>query len=295
MLALLCATTCLTVGMIAWLVFGRRLDPVRQRFDRFATAGAPNNDLRGHAPTKMPRGWDIFLIQAGVEWTPMQTLFVGAIYAAVGYLIGGLAELALPGAVAGVIALFIRLRTAQSRRLAKMAEQLPNALMLMASALKSGLGFQQALQFVAKEGTEPLAPEFGRFANDLAMGSTMDEALVRLQARLGSVDGEMLACALLIQRQTGGNMSEILLNLHHTIRDRQQVQGQVRTLTAQGRMSGFILTGLPVAIAGALYVLNRDYLMMLAIDPRGRMMGLAAIVGMVVGGLMIRKIVTITL
>jgi tight adherence protein B len=187
------------------------------------------------------------------------------------------------------------LKSGQAKRTRQMAGQLPDALMLMASGLKGGLGFQQALQLVAAEGPTPLGPELGRLAQDLALGLPLDEALIRLEARLGSTDGEMLASALLVQRQTGGNLSEILLNLHDTIRDRQMIQGQVNTLTAQGKLSGIVLTAIPVCIGIAFYVLNRDYLMVLVTDPRGRLMSLGASVLFVAGVFVIRRIVSITL
>jgi tight adherence protein B len=189
----------------------------------------------------------------------------------------------------------VRLRARQARRIQKMSEQLPDALMLMVSALKSGLGTQQSLAWVANEGAEPLSTEFGRLSSDIQLGLSMEEALVRLQTRLGSTDGEMLAAALLVQRQTGGNLSEVLLNLHQTVRDRQAVQGQVRTLTSQGKLTGLILILLPFGVALALYLMNRAYLMPLVNDPRGQSALGACAVMMTLAALWIRRISHITL
>jgi tight adherence protein B len=220
---------------------------------------------------------------------------VVALYALIGLAIGLRLDMPLPGALLGVFALYMRLKARQVRRLRQLSEQLPDALMLMVSALKSGLGMQQAIHWVATEGAAPLSTEFGRLSSDLSLGLSLEEALVRFQTRLGTTDGEMLAAALLVQRQTGGNLSEVLLNLHQTVRDRQAVAGQVSTLTAQGKMTGVILTLLPFGMAGALYAVNRPYLMALVADPRGQnALGVCAVM-MTLAAVWIRRITRITL
>lgn len=289
----------LTAASAAWLVATRE-SALDARLLRYAYAGAAaGKALPGAKPgtpaVRLPRAWEAFLQRAGIDWTWSQALVVVLIYALIG-LAGGLRlGLPLPGALLGVTVLYARLRTRQVRRLRLMAEQLPDALMLMVSALKSGLGMQQAIHWVATEGAEPLSAEFGRLANDMQLGLSLEEALVRFQTRLGTTDGEMLAAALLVQRQTGGNLSEVLLNLHQTVRDRQAVAGQVSALTAQGKMTGMILTGLPFAIGAALYVLNRAYVAVLATDPRGQMALGACAVMMAFAGLWIRRVSHITL
>jgi tight adherence protein B len=230
-----------------------------------------------------------------VDWTAAQALVVVAVYALIGLCVGLWVSQPPAGVAMGVLVLYVQLRARQVRRTRQMAEQLPDALMLMVSALKSGLGMQQALHWVATQGAQPLADEIGRLSSDMSLGLSLDEALVRLQTRLGSTDGEMLAAALLVQRQTGGNLSEVLLNLHQTVRDRQAVSGQIRALTAQGKMTGVILTLLPFGVGGALYLINRPYLMVLVNDPRGQAALGGCMAMMVLAAVSIRRICHITL
>ena len=297
LLPLLLTLAFVTVAALVWAVMGTSGSAVGGRFMRYAN-GAGTVESTGFTPKsniKMPRAWEAFLARSGVDWTFSQLIVVIAVHAAIGAIAASFISLPLLGVPVGVGFLYVRLLIGQKKRVEKMAQQLPDALMLMASALKSGLGFQQALQMVGQEGAAPLSHEFSRFATDLSLGLPIEEALVRLQTRLGSIDGEMLASALLVQRQTGGNLSEILKNLHDTIRDRQQVIGQVNTLTAMGRMSGVILTAIPFFLAGAIYTMNRDYVMVLLTDPRGQMMVGASFAMLLAGAFVIRRIVDIKL
>lgn len=293
MLPVLSLFVSLTVTFLVWSVLTMRLGATtRARWMRYTVT--PNVEAVGLGPTgRLPKNWEAFFARAGLEWGVRQAAIAVGVAAFLGLLLGFVVGLPLAGPPVGVAALYFWLRMQQKRRVRTMAAQLPNALMLMANAIKSGLGFQQALQIVGDEGAAPLAPEFVRLGQDLALGLSMEDALMRLQTRLGSIDGEILASALLVQRQTGGNMSEILQNLHGTIRDRQTVMGQVRTLTAQGRLSGVVLTLIPVFIGGALYMLNRPYLMVLVRDPRGEMLSGVALGLMLIGVFWIRKIVDI--
>lgn len=295
--ALLLFGAFLTTVAMVWVFTGRR-SAYAERLEQVAVSGGPAIAMDVGGPSqkfRLPRRWETFLARSGVEWTGGQAIFVAGVYALLGTAAGSLIQLPILGFAGGLAALYVKLKIDQGKRTNKLAEQLPDALMLMATAIKSGLGFQQALQMVADEGAAPISEEFRRFASDLALGLPMDEALLRMQARMASVDAEMLASALLVQRQTGGNLSEILINLHHTIRDRQNVIGQVRTMTAQGRLSGIVLTALPVVLGVAVYTMNPAYMRVLFIDPRGQMMVAVMVVLMIIGGLAIRKIANITL
>lgn len=296
--SIILALSFISVALFAFVAFQPLTSRTESRLRAMVGAGGPAVVLEDMAPKQnfqLPRAWQAYLARAGKEWTASQFMFVAFAHLVGGAALGASQGFALPGAAAGLILLFVRLRVAQGRRQLKMTSQLPLALMLIATSLRSGLGFQQALQLVGREGPQPLSGEFSRFADELAMGLSIEEALARLQLRLNSIEGEMLAAAILVQRQTGGNLSEILLNLHDTIRDRQAVMGQIRTLTAMGRLSGWILTAIPVLLALAFYFLNRDYVMTLVTDPRGQYMAGAATCLMIAGGLMIRRIVQITL
>lgn len=283
-----------SIGAAVWALLTTGEAAHAGRVARYAgqTAGVAG---RPGAPLRLPRRWETWLARAGVEWSAPKAIAVAGLHMATGALVTLRLGSPVAGAALGLLALYLRLRIGQGQRMRALTAQLPEAIMLLASAIRSGLGFQQALKLVADEGAQPIGGEMRRFGNDLAMGLPMDEALARLQARFGSTDAEMLASALSVQHQTGGNLTEILHNLHATIRDRQQVEGQVRTLTAQGRLSGYILTGLPVAIGLAFFAINKGYLMILFTDPRGRLLLGAALVSATIGALVIRRIVDIRL
>ena len=186
---------------------------------------------------------------------------------------------------------WLRLTGAHRRRRSR--EQLPLALMLIATALRSGLGLVQALQLVGREGPREIARDFARVADDLALGLDLEQAIERLRVRLGSTEADMFATAVLVQRQTGGNLAELLAGLHDAIRERQQLAAQVRTLTAMGRMSGAILSLLPVVLVFLISLANAQYLSPLLADPRGRVMSMLA-AGFMLGGVAaIRRIVRV--
>jgi tight adherence protein B len=294
MTAVIYAVFAASVGAFVWALLSPAGLAHAGRVALYAGQVAPAPE-RPRAAMRLPRRWALWLGRAGLDWSAGRALAMLGLYAGLGAVLGSPFGLALPGLVLGAAALGLRVRVGQARRTQLLTSQLPEAIMLLASAIRSGLGFQQALKLVADQGAQPIGGEMQRFGNDLAMGLPIDEALARLQARFGSTDAEMLASALLVQHQTGGNLTEILHNLHATIRDRQHVVGQVRTLTAQGRLSGYILTGLPVAIALAFFLINRDYLMLLIDDPRGRLLLAGAIVSTAFGALAIRRIVDIRL
>ncbi|HEY9766816.1 MAG TPA: type II secretion system F family protein [Chroococcales cyanobacterium] len=172
-------------------------------------------------------------------------------------------------------------------------EQLPNSLMLITNALRAGNGFLQALQIVATQMPPPISIQFSHTIQDINWGLTVEAALVRLQQRVGTVDFELAISAILIQRETGGNLAEILTNIHDTIRDRIRMQGEVQALTAQGRLSGWVLSILPSGVGLLFYVLNPAYISLLFTDPRGQMVVGAAIFSQIIGIFAIRRIVTI--
>jgi tight adherence protein B len=139
----------------------------------------------------------------------------------------------------------------------------------------------------------PIGTAFGHTLQEINYGLPVDTALDRLQESFGGIDMALVTSAILVQRETGGNLAEILSNLHQTIRDRQTVQGEMRALTAQGRMSGWVLSLLPAGIGGLFFLLNRGYIMTLFTDPRGQLLVGGAVCLTVIGMLAIRKIVDV--
>lgn len=291
---LLAASAFVTTSAVAWAVLAPRSSAIATRAARYAgeaRVAAPE----AAAPSKPTRleAIEARLQRAGLGWTAGQAGVALAFHALAGLCLGAIAGVPLVGLVIGAVMFHVRLKQAQTRRTRRMHEQLPDALMLMASAIKSGLGLQQALQLVADETPSPLAEEFQRLAGDMAIGLSLEDALARFQDQLASADAEMLVAALLVQRQTGGNLSDVLFTLHNTIRDRQALADQVRTLTAQGRLSGVVLGLMPVGMAAGLAVIHPTYLSVLVTDPRGQLMAGGAMALMVMAMLWIRQIIRI--
>jgi tight adherence protein B len=185
--------------------------------------------------------------------------------------------------------LFLRRR----KRLKVFATQLPDALDMLARALRSGQSLGAGFSMVSGEVPAPLGKEFGRVFEEQNLGIPLEEALDGMTERVPNLDLKFFATALILQRQTGGDLAEILDKIGGLIRERFQIWGQVQALTGEGRLSGVVLMGLPLVLFLALYKLNPDYVMVLFTDPMGKKMLAAAVVLMFLGALMIRKIVNI--
>ncbi len=193
----------------------------------------------------------------------------------------------------GFIAPVIFLKIKKQQKVTRFNGQIGDALILISNSLKAGYGFMQAMDMVAREMNPPIQMEFARVIQEINLGITTEEALLRLTERVESQDLDLVVTAMLIQRQTGGNLSEILDNISHTIRERIRIKGEIKSLTAQGRLSGFIIGGLPVAIGLFLLVINPKYIMQLFTDPRGKFLIIYAVVAEVIAILIIKKIIAI--
>ncbi|MNY35115.1 Bacterial type II secretion system protein F domain protein [compost metagenome] len=196
-------------------------------------------------------------------------------------------------AVVGAAVPFLQLAQKRSKVMKALNEQLPDALMLVINGLRAGNSFIQALQIVSKQMSGAIAQEFATTVSEINWGLPIETALSNLAERIGTVDIELVVAAMIVQRETGGNLSEILNNIHDTIRDRIKVSGEVQAMTAQGRMSGIVLTCLPAGIAVLFYLISPDYIKMLFIDPRGHLLIGGAIVSQLLGVYFINKIVDI--
>jgi tight adherence protein B len=199
----------------------------------------------------------------------------------------------LIGAAAGAVVPYVQVRRKGQAHQKALNEHLPDALMLMVNALRAGNSLTQAMHVVSQQMPAPINAAFAQSLQEINFGLPIDEALHRLEARFGGIDMALATAAINIQRETGGNLAEILDNIHNTIRDRQTVQGEMRALTAQGRLSGWVLSLLPVGIGGLFFLLNRKYILTLFIDPRGHMLIGGAVVLTIIGMLAIRKIVNV--
>jgi len=178
-------------------------------------------------------------------------------------------------------------------RMAKFEEQLPDAIDLMTRAIRAGHPLNAGFQMVADEAAEPTAGEFRRVFEEQRFGLPFDDAIYGLADRVPIVDTRIMATAMLVQREVGGNLAEVLGNLAHVIRERFKIRRQLRVITAQGRLSGYVLAALPIFVGLAIFLLNREYATLLFTHPMGKLMLVIAVVMQVTGYLWIRKIVNI--
>jgi tight adherence protein B len=166
-------------------------------------------------------------------------------------------------------------------------------LQMLASGLRAGFGLLQALEASGEQLPDPLSVEIRRTLRDTAMGASVEQALGALNERVGSPDFDIVITAILIQRSVGGNLAEILDNVASTMRERERIRGEIRTLTSQQRMTGYVIGGIPVGLLGIFYLINPSFTGLLFTDPLGRMMFGAGVVSEFIGFMVIRKIVNI--
>jgi len=168
--------------------------------------------------------------------------------------------LAWLGIVAGYLIPRIAVKRAKLKRLKKFNEQIGDALIVMSNSLRAGFSFIQAMEMVAKEMPPPISDEFSRTLREMNLGTPTEEALNGISNRIESDDLDLVMTAVMIQRQVGGNLAEVLDSISHTIRERIKIKGEIKTLTAQGRISGMVVGFLPIAIGLILAVINPAYI-----------------------------------
>jgi tight adherence protein B len=240
---------------------------------------------------------DRLLEQSGLSWNVSQ--LIGITAAAFLLVLIGTSFLSLPlllrlAAGFGAASLpTLYVLHAKQTRLSRIEEQLPDALDLMGRALRAGHAFPTALQMVGDEMSAPIAAEFAIAFDEVNFGVAMQDALVNLATRVPSIDLRYFVIAVLIQRETGGNLSELLGNISSIVRDRIKLLGHVRALSAEGKLSAWILGLLPFGAAGLMQVTNPDFLSVLYTDPFGRKMIAGALLMMFFGVLAMRKIIRI--
>jgi tight adherence protein B len=201
--------------------------------------------------------------------------------------------LAIPVGVVGAALPLLYARHRKFKRVRQFESQFPDALDMLNRALRAGLALNGAIQIVADESPDPVAKEFRVLFEENRLGLDMKEALKKLAGRVDSTELRLFVTAVILQRETGGNLAEILERAAEIIRDRFRILGDIRTLTAQARLSGFILTVLPIVMACLIYFLAPGYLKGLVVDPVGRVLIVAAVSLQVIGFLIIRRIINI--
>jgi tight adherence protein B len=197
------------------------------------------------------------------------------------------------GAAVGFALPFVVLRQKRVSRLHKFEEQFPEALDLIARALKAGHAFASGLKMAADELEDPVGPEFRKTFDEQNFGLPLKDALENLTRRVPLLDVKFFSTAVLIQRDTGGNLAEILENLAHVVRERFKILRQVRVYTAHGRFTGYVLLALPIGLAVALSFINPDHMNLLFRERMGQMMLIGAAVMQTIGYIWIRQVIKI--
>lgn len=197
------------------------------------------------------------------------------------------------GGVLGFAVPFLVLNIKRTRRMRVFEEQFPEALDLISRALKAGHAFATGLKMAADEMQDPVGPEFRKTFDEQNFGLPLKDALQNMTERVPSLDVRFFATAVLIQRETGGNLSEILENLAHVVRERFKILRQVRVYTAHGRLTGYVLLALPAFLAVALMFINPEHMQLLFREHMGHVMLVLAIVMQMVGYFWIKQVVKI--
>jgi tight adherence protein B len=313
LVAALVAIAVFLYGVISYLhaSHGREARRVRSRLDTLTTkalaqseASLIKDDSLAHTPwaerllASTPRAARLktLIAQAGLAWTAEMFFAATAVAFLVGFLVTILLApwplALLMGAASSFVPLGYLCRQ-RSRRMQLFETQFPESLDLISRALRAGHAFGSGLKVAAEEGPEPLASEFRLATEEINLGLSATQALLNLGERVPFADMRFFVTAVLIQRETGGNLTEILDNISKLIRERMRLFATVRVLSAEGRLSAYILVGLPIFTAAAISVLNPGYLNVLFTDETGNRVLMGVIITMLLGIAWIRRIIRI--
>jgi len=196
------------------------------------------------------------------------------------------------GAILGAIP-FYYVCSKKKRRMNKLESQLPDGLELIGRALRAGHAFSSGLRLAADEFDDPLGTEFGKTLDEINFGVSVPEALKNLAGRVDSQDLRYFIVSVIIQREAGGNLAEIMDKIGHIIRERFKLRGKIRVLSAEGRMTAIILAALPFFVIIALHFMNPNYIHTLLTEPSGKIISAVAAFMMVVGILVMKKLIRI--
>jgi tight adherence protein B len=237
------------------------------------------------------------LEQANVAWSAAHTLVnltaIASVLLAVLLVLQFSLVVALGATLAVYVLPILYLSRRRNKRMKKLTEQLPDVFELLGQALRAGNSLASAMQVVAKELPDPAGTEFGRVFHEQNLGLKIEDALRNMADRVNVLDVRFFVTAVLIQRQVGGDLAEVLDKISSVIRERIQLYGTIQALTAEGRLSGYVLLALPVLVFFVLMYVNPDYMGLLLTDPTGKMMLTTAIVMQLMGWALIKKIVNI--
>ena len=241
---------------------------------------------------------DQSILQAGLEWTVDRVLLACLVLGMAGWLaaVAFAHQRLLTGAIVAIalgIAPMALVYYKRAKRLGRIEQQLPDALDLMTRALKAGHAFSAAVKMASEELADPVAGEFRLLHDEINFGVSMQQALTHLSERIPLTDVRYFVVAVLIQRESGGNLTELLANLSRLIRERAKLLARVKVLSSEGRMSAWILALLPFLLGGALYLANPKFMGPMVTDPLGIAMTQYLLLMMLCGILILRKLIRI--
>lgn len=288
----------------------RRLSRRMQAVSAGGGTGSAAQVLKGTRMSKVPgldrwmsgsrrmQALQCYLVQADVSWTVSELMLASAVLGLLGAGAGsasplpGLLPVLGPGMLLAALPwMFVTLLHA--RRLAKIQRQLPDALDFLIRALRSGQAFTSALSMAGEELPDPIAVEFRAAHDEITFGTSVEQALTHLSERVPITDVRYFVVSVMIQRESGGNLTEVLGNLSRLIRERYKLIAKVGVLSADGRMSAWILALFPFALGGFMYMMQPNFIRLLWTDPMGIVILKALLMMMLMGFLILRKIVKI--
>ncbi len=264
-----------------------------------ALLSSPLDDVPSQLEAYFSKAFNVRLMleRAEVEMAPLMFLGIVAALGAVGTIIPILSGMPFwVGPLFGLcvaILPFVFLTFKFKMRMRRFAKQLPQALELMSRALRAGHSLQAGFQLVGTETQPPLGPEFHRVFDEQNFGVSLEDALETMTDRVPNLDLKFFATAVILQRQTGGDLAEILDKIGHLIRERFKIYGQIQALTGEGRLSGIVLLALPPFLFVTMLKLNPDYVMLLFTDEMGKKLLAVTIVLQLLGAVVIKKIINI--
>jgi tight adherence protein B len=236
------------------------------------------------------------LMYAGSRQKPGEFLLFTLLSGMVGltimqFVVGGLASvvgIVLFGAIPWLL-----LKRKQGKRRKAFEQAFPDALDLMTNALRAGYSLQAAMEFTGREAAQPLRAEFLRFYDEQRLGVDVRTALLAMQERIGTEEARLFVTSLILQRETGGNLVELLTNISTLIRERIKFQANLETLTAEPKMSARVLAGMPFVMFAAIYSINAQYMQPLFTDPKGKFLVAYALLSVVIGYIVMDKIASV--
>jgi tight adherence protein B len=267
-------------------------NPIRDLIETVSTAVAPLLARSSHTGKLADDLQKADLKLKSSEWV----VAVAGVGVALGLLLTlrfGTPVMLLVGPAAAWLLSGVFLKFRQGRRTRAFNNQLGDTITLLSNALKAGYSFAQALASVSRNASPPISEEFGRATREIALGINVDDALTHMVQRNKSDDFDLLVTAVQIQRVVGGNLAEILDTIAYTIRERVRIQGEIRTLTAQARVSGIIITLLPFGLAGVLETISPSYFGPMLTETLGHILLGIGIFSIAIGAAAIQKIVKI--